>query len=136
MMRTFIRAACACTLALVWTVSPALAQETKKDEPGKKEPGVVEPTKERAAEVREKGRDVITRGSGTDDIRRAQQALKDKGFDPGPIDGQMGPQTKAALGEYQAKEKLKVTGRLDSQTKEQLLSEPAASPRTERSPKQ
>ena|ERR671918_593340 len=46
-------------------------------------------------------RDKIAGGRGSDDIREAQQALKAEGFDPGPIDGRLGPQTKAALSEYQ-----------------------------------
>ena len=33
-----------------------------------------------------------------------QQALKDKGFDPGPIDGTVGPRTSAALSSYQKAE--------------------------------
>ena len=34
-------------------------------------------------------------------MKTMQQALKDKGFDPGPIDGTMGPRTAAALRDYQ-----------------------------------
>ena len=33
-------------------------------------------------------------------VREVQQALLDAGFDPGPIDGVMGPRTKAALRKY------------------------------------
>lgn len=33
-----------------------------------------------------------------------QQALKDEGFDPGPIDGIVGPRTNAALRDYQRAE--------------------------------
>ena len=32
-------------------------------------------------------------GRASGDVRSAQQALRDKGFDPGPIDGVMGPRT-------------------------------------------
>ncbi len=39
-------------------------------------------------------------------VREAQQALKDKGYDPGPIDGINGPRTKAALRQYQEKENI------------------------------
>jgi peptidoglycan hydrolase-like protein with peptidoglycan-binding domain len=49
-------------------------------------------------------------------VKAAQQALKDKGIDPGPVDGKMGPKTSAALREYQQKEGLKASGRLDSET--------------------
>jgi hypothetical protein len=33
-------------------------------------------------------------------VREVQQALLDAGYDPGPIDGVMGPRTKAALRKY------------------------------------
>jgi peptidoglycan hydrolase-like protein with peptidoglycan-binding domain len=45
-----------------------------------------------------------------------QQALKDKGFDPGGADGVMGPRTAEALMAYQKSEKLPATGRMDSDT--------------------
>ncbi|HET9044869.1 MAG TPA: peptidoglycan-binding domain-containing protein, partial [Burkholderiales bacterium] len=49
-------------------------------------------------------------------VREAQQALQQKGFDVGPIDGVMGPKTSAALREFQQAEGLKSSGRLDQQT--------------------
>jgi peptidoglycan hydrolase-like protein with peptidoglycan-binding domain len=54
------------------------------------------------------------------DVMAAQQALKDKGRDPGTIDGKMGRRTRAALSEYQKGEGLKVTGRLDDDTRAKL----------------
>jgi Putative peptidoglycan binding domain len=53
-------------------------------------------------------------------VKSAQEALKDKGFDPGEIDGAMGPRTTAALREFQKAEGLRVTGRLDSETRSKL----------------
>jgi peptidoglycan hydrolase-like protein with peptidoglycan-binding domain len=53
---------------------------------------------------------------GHDTVRSAQQALKDKGFDPGPVDGIMGPQTHAAVRSYQEKNSLEADGRLGPQT--------------------
>ena len=50
------------------------------------------------------------------DVRAAQEKLKDKGYDPGPIDGIWGPRTAAAVSEYQRKEKMTVTNRLDPET--------------------
>ncbi len=35
------------------------------------------------------------------DVRAAQQKLKDMGYDPGPIDGKMGRQTRAAVKQFQ-----------------------------------
>jgi hyperosmotically inducible periplasmic protein len=45
-----------------------------------------------------------------------QQALKDKGFDPGGTDGVMGPRTAAALRAYQKSENLATTGTMNSDT--------------------
>jgi len=56
-----------------------------------------------------------TTGSQTH-VAAAQQALKTNGYNPGPIDGYMGPQTTAAVREYQQREQLKVTGQLDPDT--------------------
>ncbi len=54
--------------------------------------------------------------AGQQHVKRAQQALKDSGIDPGPVDGIMGPQTAAALETYQRRENLTVTGRADAET--------------------
>src|SRR5579863_6392944 len=51
-----------------------------------------------------------------DDIKKAQETLRDKGYDPGPIDGVLGPQTRGAISQYQKSENLPVTGHLDAQT--------------------
>jgi hyperosmotically inducible protein len=53
-------------------------------------------------------------------VMATQQALKEKGFDPGPIDGVMGPRTASALKEYQKSEHLNMTGRMDSDTTAKL----------------
>jgi len=67
---------------------------------------------------------------GRGDVRAAQQALRDEGFNPGPIDGVMGPRTSAALRDFQQQEQLTVTGQLDAETRARLLDDgaPAASP--------
>jgi hyperosmotically inducible protein len=49
-----------------------------------------------------------------------QQALKDKGFDPGPIDGIGGPRTLSALKNYQKSEQVTMTGKLDAATAAKL----------------
>jgi hyperosmotically inducible periplasmic protein len=49
-----------------------------------------------------------------------QQALKDKGFDPGATDGVMGVQTAAALKAYQKSENLPTTGTMDGDTEAKL----------------
>ncbi len=52
--------------------------------------------------------------------KEVQQALKDKGEDPGAIDGIMGRKTRAAVRKFQKSNGLKVTGTLDNQTEEKL----------------
>jgi peptidoglycan hydrolase-like protein with peptidoglycan-binding domain len=49
-------------------------------------------------------------------VREAQRALRDLGYEPGPVDGVVGPKTKEALARYQRSEKIAVTGRLDPET--------------------
>ena len=44
------------------------------------------------------------------DLATIQRALQEKGYDPGPADGQMGPKTRAAIRTYQAEAGFEVTG--------------------------
>jgi len=60
------------------------------------------------------------RGGDREQVRAVQQALKDKGHDPGTIDGVMGPKTRSALRDFQKKEGIKDTGRLDQETMSKL----------------
>jgi len=69
-------------------------------------------------------------------VKAAQEALRQKGFDPGPTDGMMGPKTQAALKDFQRAERINETGRLDAETMAKLgvpagadAASPAASPR-------
>ena len=57
---------------------------------------------------------------GSQNVKSVQEALKDKGFDPGPIDGAMGTRTRAALRSFQQSKNLKATGQLDADTSQQL----------------
>lgn len=52
----------------------------------------------------------------SDEIQQAQQALKDKGFDPGPVDGVDGDKTKTAVKQFQKSQNLTPDGRLGPQT--------------------
>ena len=67
----------------------------------------------------------VLQAQGSDDVRAEQQALKDKGFDPGPVDGVNGPKTHAALKQFQDKQTLKEDGRLGPQTRDALGLKPA-----------
>ena len=50
-----------------------------------------------------------------------QRALQQAGFDPGPIDGQMGRRTRRALKSFQSANNLKPTGEVNAETWEALL---------------
>lgn len=84
--------------------------------------------------------------AGREHVKAAQQALKEKGYDTGTIDGVMGPKTQAALKDFQKAQGLQETGRLDGETMAKLgvegrtgqtdSSSPAASPQTTPGPAQ
>ena len=44
------------------------------------------------------------------DLTTIQNGLRARGFDPGPSDGLMGPQTRSAISRYQAARNVQVTG--------------------------
>jgi len=75
------------------------------------------PTSEQAPEQRR----LLTK----DQIQLAQERLKAEGFDPGPVNGVLNPQTEAALQRYQEKQGIPVSGALDEATlREMQLSVP------------
>ena len=55
-----------------------------------------------------------------DTITKVQKALKEKGFDPGPIDGLMGPRTSKALRDFQIQKDIQVTGAINKETLDRL----------------
>jgi len=93
-------------------------------------------TKDRRAEMtRDRSADMQSSPGAQAHVRAAQEKLKEKGYDPGPIDGIWGPRTAAAVGEFQRKENLTVTSRLDSNTLGKLeVGVGGASPRKPQSP--
>jgi lipoprotein-anchoring transpeptidase ErfK/SrfK len=58
-------------------------------------------------------------------VFEAQLGLDRRGFSPGPLDGVMGSQTRAAVRAWQQREGLPVTGELDSETLARLTGGPA-----------
>lgn len=80
-------------------------------------PAAKPPLTERVSQKMERMKDSMTADpKGQAHVRAAQEKLKEKGYDPGPIDGIWGPRTAAAVSEYQRKENLTVTSRLDPET--------------------
>ncbi len=57
---------------------------------------------------------------GDEKVKAAQQALKDKGHDPGAMDGKMGPKTQAAIRDFQKAQGMEATGHLDAKTMQAL----------------
>ena len=58
--------------------------------------------------------------TGDERVKAAQQALKDKGHDPGGVDGRMGPKTEQALRDFQKAQGMQATGQLDARTMQSL----------------
>jgi peptidoglycan hydrolase-like protein with peptidoglycan-binding domain len=104
-----------------------------------------EKAKEKVSDTFHKAEDKVTTKNKSDrtdrdPVKAAQESLRDKGYDPGPADGKMGPKTRQAVREFQTKEGLKPTGTLDSTTMARLgagehEASPSASPATERAPR-
>jgi len=60
-------------------------------------------------------------------VRHVQEQLSQRGFDPGPIDGRMGPQTRAALRNFQQSQGMADSRGLDEKTMSALGVEKSAS---------
>ncbi|MEA5467192.1 peptidoglycan-binding domain-containing protein [Leptothoe sp. PORK10 BA2] len=69
-------------------------------------------TSDEAAELLEEIHEFLTSGN-----RNVQENLKKHGFDPGPIDGVVGPRTQEAILRFQRAHNLYETGTLDSETR-------------------
>jgi len=63
---------------------------------------------------------IIRLAERTSQLREVQRRLQEEGFSPGPIDGVLGPGTRTALSQYQAKHGLPKTGALDDATRKAL----------------
>src|SRR5688572_13622396 len=55
-----------------------------------------------------------------EDVRQVQIMLRNRGFDPGDINGMVSSQTQEALRQFQVANNLPVTGRIDQQTQRAL----------------
>ena len=71
----------------------------------------------------------------TPSIAEIQQTLADRSFKPGPIDGQMGRRTTAALSAFQAAYGLAITGQADEPTLQHLFGPDEVAPRLEPFPR-
>jgi hypothetical protein len=70
---------------------------------------------------------MLRQGSSGPAVSALQQQLRDRGFDPGPIDGQFGPRTAAAVRAFQAQQGIASDGVVGPITSGKL-GQPAAAP--------
>jgi len=63
---------------------------------------------------------LTTPGPYTDFIKEVQTRLHEAGFDAGPVNGEMGAKSQAALGQYQISQNIPASGALDKQTLDAL----------------
>ena len=121
--------------------------ERAKDKTESKTESAMDKVKEKAHDAKEKivetkdkvvdkvkgKKNKVAAKSEETNVRAAQQALRDQGYNPGPIDGVMGPRTSAAVRDYQTKQGLTASGQLDDATMDKLgvRGASSASPTTE-----
>jgi peptidoglycan hydrolase-like protein with peptidoglycan-binding domain len=109
-MRYFKYAAFTCMgllLATGFSVFPAFAQEETKSNETSSTTKQAAPSSAHAK--------VSTKG-----VMKTQEALKEKGYYDGPVDGLIGPKTRAGLRRYQQEQGLNADGRLTRETAEGL----------------
>jgi Putative peptidoglycan binding domain len=94
---------------------PRQTQPTIPGQPAPGQPGTI-PERVQRPSAGDQGMANVT----ADDIKKAKQALKTKGLNPGPIDGVLDGKTQQALRDFQKANKLPVTGVLDPKTAEKL----------------
>src|SRR2546425_4124050 len=142
-------------IGTVWILGPAAAQTTTdkmenkaeraKDKTESKTESAMDKVKEKAHDAKEKivetkdkvvdkvkgKKNKVAAKSEETNVRAAQQALRDQGYNPGPIDGVMGPRT--SVRDYQTKQGLTASGQLDDATMDKLgvRGASSASPTTE-----
>jgi hyperosmotically inducible protein len=95
---------------------PSIGASARASELARGVPGVRLVKNELTYEPAMQDRSAVTTTGWHAQTMATQHALKEKGFDPGPMDGIVGPRTVSALKEYQKSEKLTITGRIDRET--------------------
>jgi hypothetical protein len=99
---------------------PTIPGQTAPGAPGQTDPMPGQPGTVPERVQRPDAGDQGMAGVTADDIKKAKEALKAKGLNPGPIDGVLDGKTQQALRDFQKANKLAVTGDLDQQTAEKL----------------
>jgi peptidoglycan hydrolase-like protein with peptidoglycan-binding domain len=107
-------AAALCTFAIA-SAPFALAQERTPQPYDDNRAGTIDMSSTPGSGGQYAGPEIRDLGYKQDDARRLQQALSSRGFDPGPIDGVIGPRTRAAMRDFQQQQNL-TSGRFDRDT--------------------
>ncbi len=68
----------------------------------------------------QQGRQNGSQQLNSDQVRKLQQALKDKGYNPGQVDGIIGSQTRQALRQFQQSQGIASTGKVNPKTLQAL----------------
>jgi Putative peptidoglycan binding domain len=105
-------------------VGPSIPRQTQPTIPGQPAPGIPQtsPMPGSPGTIPERAQPPISDHNmavTSDDIKKAQDALKAKGLNPGS-DGQMDTKTQQALRDFQKANSLPVTGVLDKKTAQKL----------------
>ena len=66
----------------------------------------------------------VERAPSSGSIAEIQHKLVRRGYNPGPVDGAMGPQTRSAVSKFQGEHCLRETGELDVQTRRMIMAAP------------
>jgi hyperosmotically inducible periplasmic protein len=99
---------------------PSIGTSARASELARGVPGVRSVKNELTYEAAKQDQSPVTTTGSQAQMMAVQRALKDKGFDPGPMDGIAGPRTASALKEYQKSENLAMTGKMDRDTAAKL----------------
>ena len=92
---------------------PQQAQKQPEPQQAQTQPAQKQPANENS---NQKGAQSTAENPSEGEIRLIQQALEQKGFKVGYVDGKLGPMTKRALSQFQRKQGLQQTGMPDQQT--------------------
>jgi hypothetical protein len=105
----------------------AFSQDASESKPGGNLPGSAQPGDPGSGVDKSLGRTGMGKEQGqsgmsfsSEEIKQIQQALKEKGHDPGSATGEMNAETRAAIREFQKANNLSATGTVDEETAQKL----------------
>lgn len=98
-----------------------------QSQPAQSQPGQEQAKSQSARQAGAQGGQQHAQAQSPEVVKQAQQALKQKGIDAGPVDGQWGPLTQQGVKQFQQQNQIQATGQLDQQTLASLGIEQSAS---------